>query len=89
VVYFRAIKSIPQEVIKLSKVTAKYQITIPVKVRKELGILPGTEVDIAKEGQKYVIVVDPIETVKRKWRGRFRGGRTTMEYMDEVRGKVN
>jgi hypothetical protein len=46
-------------------------------------------VDIAKEGQKYVIIVDPIETVKRKWRGRFRGGLTTMEYMDEVRGKVN
>ncbi|MBW1705285.1 MAG: AbrB/MazE/SpoVT family DNA-binding domain-containing protein [Deltaproteobacteria bacterium] len=83
------IKSIPPEVIKLSKVTAKYQVTIPVKVRKELGILPGTEVDIAKEGRKYVIVVDPIETVKRKWRGRFRGGLRTMEYMDEVRGEVN
>ena len=83
------IKSIPQGVIKLSKVTAKYQVTIPVNVRKELGILPGTEVDIAKEGQKYVIVVDPIETVKRKWRGKFRGRQTTMEYMDEVRGEVN
>ena len=73
----------------MSKVTAKYQVTIPVNVRKELGIIPGTEVDIAKEGQKYVIVVDPIETVKRKWRGRFRGGPTSMENMDEVRGKVN
>jgi len=73
----------------LSKVTAKYQVTIPVNIRKELGIIPGTEVDIAKEGQKYVIVVDPIETVKRKWRGRFRGRPTTMEYMDEVRGEVN
>jgi AbrB family looped-hinge helix DNA binding protein len=73
----------------LSKVTAKYQVTIPVKVRKELGIVPGTEVDITKEGQKYVLVVDPIEMVKRKWRGRFKGRPTTMEYMDEVRGKVN
>ena len=73
----------------MSKVTAKYQVTIPVNIRKELGIIPGTEVDIAKEGQKYVIVVDPIETVKRKWRGRFRGRQTTMEYMDEVRGEVN
>ena len=45
--------------------------------------------DIAKEGQIYVLVVDPIETIKRKWRGRFRGGLTTMGYMDEVRGKVN
>ena len=74
---------------QLSKVTVKYQVTIPVNVRKELGILPGTEVDITKEGQKYVLVVDPIETVKRKWRGKFSDGLTTMEYMDEVRGKLN
>ena len=26
-----------------SKVTAKYQITLPVKIRKELGIVPGAE----------------------------------------------
>ena len=73
----------------MSKVTAKYQVTIPVKVRKEMGIVPGTEVDIKKKGQKYVIVVNPIEAIKEKWRGRFRDGPTTMEYMDEVRGKVN
>ena len=72
----------------MSKVTAKYQITIPVKVRKELGIVPGTEIDIAKEGKKYVIVVDPVKAVMTKWRGRFKDGYTTMEYMDEVRGKV-
>ena len=41
----------------MSKVTAKYQVTIPVKIRKELGIVPGTEVDIAKEGKKYVLAV--------------------------------
>ena len=73
----------------MSKVTAKYQVTIPVNVRKELGIIPGTEVDIAKKGQKYILVVDPIETLRKKWRGRFRDKATTMEYMDEVRGNVN
>ena len=73
----------------MSKVTAKYQVTIPAKIRKELGIVPGTEVDIAKEGQKYVLVDDTIEAIKKKWRGRFKGGPTTMEYMDEVRGKVS
>ena len=73
----------------MSKVNAKYQVTIPVKVRKELGIVPGTEVEIEKEGQKYVLLVDPIEVIKRKWRGRFKGGPTTMEYLDEVRGSVN
>ncbi len=73
----------------MSKVNAKYQVTIPVKVRKELGIVPGTEVEIEKEGQKYVLLVDPIEAIKRKWRGKFKGGPTTMEYLDEVRGSVN
>lgn len=73
----------------MSKVTAKYQVTIPVKIRKELGIIPGTEVDIKKEGKKYVLVVDPIETIKEKWRGRYKDATTTMEYLDEVRGKVD
>jgi len=82
-------KGIPLEVRKLSKVTVKYQVTIPVKVRKQMGIIPGTEVDIKKEGQKYVLVVNPVETIKKKWRGRFRGGPATMDYIDEIRGKVN
>lgn len=73
----------------MSKVTAKYQVTIPAKVRKELGIVPGIEVDIAKEGRKDVLVVDPIDTIRKKWRGRFKGGATTMQYLDEVRGKIN
>ena len=73
----------------MSKVTAKYQVTIPVDVRKEMGIVPGAEVTIKKQGQKYVLVVNPIEAIKKKWRGRFKGRPTTMEYLDEVRGKVN
>ncbi len=73
----------------MSRVTAKYQITIPISVRKELGILPGTEVDIAKEGKKYVLVVDPIEAIRRKWRGRFGAKQTTAEYMVEIRGEVD
>ncbi len=56
----------------MSKVTAKYQITLPVKVRKELGIVPGAEVDIVKKGEKYVLVVDPIAEIREKWRGKLR-----------------
>ena len=73
----------------MSKVTAKYQITIPAKVRKELSIVPGTEIDIAKDGKKYVLIVDPIGTIKRKWRGKFKDRLTTVEYMNKVRGEVN
>ena len=72
----------------MSRVTAKYQITIPVEVRKKLGIIPGTEVDIAKEGNKYVLIVNPIDELKRKWCGRLKDGKTTDEYMDEIRGNI-
>jgi len=73
----------------MSKVTSKSQVTIPLEVRKEMGIIPGTEVEIAKKGEKYVLIVNPIETVKKKWRGKFKGEPTTMEYIDEIRGKIN
>lgn len=76
-------------VMQMSKVTAKYQITLPINVRKELGIVPGTEVDIVKRKKKYILVVDPIAGAKKKWRGKFKGGSSTMEYLQEVRGPVN
>ena len=72
----------------MAKVTAKYQITIPPKVRKELGIVPGAEVDITRVKDRYVIVVDPLEVIRRKWRGHFKDGVSTMGYLDEVRGRV-
>jgi len=73
----------------MSKVTAKYQITIPLKVRKELGIVPGSEVDITIEGDKYILIVNPINEIKKKWRGRYKNGKTANDYMDEIRGKAN
>jgi len=73
----------------MSKVTAKFQITIPIKIRKELGITPGTEVDIAKEGDKYILIANPISEIKMKWRGRFKNKITTNDYNDEIRGSVN
>ena len=72
----------------MSKVTAKYQITLPVKVRKELGIVPGAEVDIVKKGTKYVLVVDPIVEIREKWRGKFKDGSTTIDYLEMVRGPI-
>ena len=73
----------------MSKVTAKYQITIPVKIREELGIVPGTEVEISKEDDKYVLCVDPVEHIKKKWRGKFKDEESTMDYIQEIRGEVN
>ena len=56
----------------MSKVTAKFQITIPPDVRTQLGIVPGSEVDIRKEGDRYVLLVDPVAELKKKWRGKYK-----------------
>ena len=49
----------------MSRVTAKYQLTIPREVRRELKITPGTEVDIARKGDKYILVLEPINELKK------------------------
>jgi len=72
----------------MAKVTAKYQITIPPEVRKELGIVPGNEVEISKKGKNFVLVVNPIEDLKKNWRGKFKGGQTTDDYMNSIRGRA-
>jgi AbrB family looped-hinge helix DNA binding protein len=72
----------------VSKVTAKYQITIPPEVRNELGIVPGNEVEIAKQGSQFILVVDPIKALIKKWRGKFKGAQKTDEYMDDIRGEI-
>ncbi|CAB1058359.1 hypothetical protein D1BOALGB6SA_3115 [Olavius sp. associated proteobacterium Delta 1] len=72
----------------MAKVTAKYQITIPPDVRTELDIVPGSEVDIRKKGAHFVLVVDPIAELKKKWRGKFKGKQTSDNYMDQIRGQV-
>lgn len=38
----------------MSKVTSKYQITIPVSVRKTLGIIPGSDIDIVSKGDEFM-----------------------------------
>jgi AbrB family looped-hinge helix DNA binding protein len=73
----------------VSKVTAKYQITLPKEVRRQLGIVPGAEVDIVKEGKRFVLVVNPADGIKKKWRGRFKNGSTTEAYLEQVRGSIN
>ena len=72
----------------MSKVTAKYQITIPIEVRRELGIKPGQELDIARVDGKYVLIVNPISELKQRWRGKFKSTETTDDYLKLVRGEL-
>jgi AbrB family looped-hinge helix DNA binding protein len=32
------------------RITSKGQVTIPIELREETGLLPGTEVDFARDG---------------------------------------
>ncbi|MGR3319336.1 MAG: AbrB/MazE/SpoVT family DNA-binding domain-containing protein [Candidatus Anammoxibacter sp.] len=72
----------------MSKVTAKYQITIPMLVRKALGIIPGSEVDVVTKGNDFVLKVNHVEDLKRVWRGKFKGKKSSDEYMEDVRGNA-
>ena len=72
----------------MAKVTAKYQITIPPEVRNDLDIVPGSEVDIRKEGDSYILIVDPIQGLKKRWRGKFKSKLTSDEYMNHIRGEL-
>ncbi len=72
----------------MSKVTSKYQITIPVSVRKTLGIIPGSDIDIVSKGDDFVLKANPIEDLKRTWRGKHKGKKSSDEYMTKIRGEV-
>jgi AbrB family looped-hinge helix DNA binding protein len=72
----------------MTRVTAKYQITIPPQVRKSLKIIPGTKVDLVRQRDQFVLVADPLERLKKKWCGKYRGNQTTDQYIEEMRGAV-
>lgn len=47
------------------KVSSKYQVVIPEKVRSLLGLQPGTQVDvIAKGGVAYIVPIPTLEDLK-------------------------
>lgn len=54
------------------KITSKGQVTIPARIREDIGLLPGTEVEFEVEGGKAVI---------KKAAGSRRRGRRLVEAM--------
>jgi AbrB family looped-hinge helix DNA binding protein len=70
------------------RITSKGRVTIPAKIRKQAGLLPGTEVDFEFDGITVSIV--PIASGKKRGRGarivahlRARRGDVTMS-TDEI-----
>jgi AbrB family looped-hinge helix DNA binding protein len=42
--------------LEMSKMTAKGQITLPVAIRKSLGLMPGDKVGFVREGEEIRLV---------------------------------
>jgi antitoxin PrlF len=71
-----------------SKVSEKGQITIPKKVRDQLGIRPGTVLEISAAAGRLVAVKRDLQDPFHKWRGKGRlPGRLSVDaYLDRARG---
>jgi AbrB family looped-hinge helix DNA binding protein len=80
------------------RLTEKSQVTIPISIREKLGIGPGSEVDFLDRGDFVEVVRKGAGEAPFDRRRRLQahldavagsldlGGRTTDEYMEEIRG---
>jgi AbrB family looped-hinge helix DNA binding protein len=74
-----------------AKITTKGQVTIPKKLRDDLGLREGDEIEFLQEGNTFRIRKlargNPFEA----WRGyaKHLSGMTVDELMDEMRGPVD
>lgn len=69
------------------RITSKGQVTIPVEIREQAGLLPDTEVEFEYDGSTVRIVKVP--SPRRETRGdrlvrRLRGTATTRMTTDEI-----
>ncbi len=66
------------------RVTAKGQVTIPIKIRQQLGIYPGSEVEFEIEGDHVKLV--PVKDASRGKRiaAHLRGRATVPMSTDEI-----
>lgn len=68
-----------------SRISAKNQITIPVKALRKAGFAPGTAVRVEAEGAGRLAIVrddDPIEQLKGMFTGAYPKG-----YLKKLRGE--
>jgi antitoxin PrlF len=86
-----AIKAPPAQ-FSLAKVTSKGQVTIPVEVRKSLGVKPGDKLRFEPQKDGFRVVREIEENVFEKWRGiggfpgMGEGREAIVAYFREMRG---
>jgi len=75
-----------------AKVTSKGQVTIPVEVRKSLGVKPGDNLRFEPQKRGFRVVREIEENVFEKWRGiggfpgMGKGREAIVAYFREMRG---
>lgn len=75
-----------------AKVTSKGQVTVPVEIRRSLGIKPGDHLRFEQEKNGIRLVRDADEDVFEKWRGigtfpgMGKGRKAVVAYFREMRG---
>ena len=77
-------------------ITSKGQITVPIQIRRSLGVRPGDKLRFEPQKDGYRVVRDTQEDVFEKWRGIGTGfqipgkGRDAIvAFFREMRGHVN
>jgi antitoxin PrlF len=79
----------------VAKVTSKGQVTIPVEVRKSLGVKPGDKLRFEPQEGGFRVVREIEENVFEKWRGigefpgMGQGRKAIVAYFREMRGHDN
>ena len=75
-----------QEAMQPTKITSKYQITLPKEVRLAMNLMPGVQVSFkAEDGRFYLVKTAPKDPIE-KWRGTLRSEKSSDELLAEVRG---
>jgi AbrB family looped-hinge helix DNA binding protein len=85
-----AAKPVPAQSYR-AKVTSKGQITVPVEIRRSLGVKPGDNIRFEQQEGGIRVVKDADENPFEKWRGIGitgigPGREGLMAYMRELRG---
>ncbi len=63
-----AAKAVPTQSVR-AKVTSKGQVTVPLEIRRSLGIKPGDHLRFEQKKNGISLVRDTEENVFEKWRG--------------------
>jgi AbrB family looped-hinge helix DNA binding protein len=63
-----AAKALPAQIFR-AKVTSKGQITVPVEIRRSLGVEPGDNIRFEQQEGGFRVVRDADENRFEKWRG--------------------